>query len=99
MLFIFRNIGKSTSETRVYYVLPEKFVVDFYSCEDSLPLTSDLVNMEAFNTIASYLSGQMVFGDAIMATIGYTWRSADLIHEHVSLGTYYRSIIPKCLSA
>lgn len=77
----------------MYYVLPEKYVVDFHTCEESLPLTSDLVNMEAFNARASYLSGQMVFGDAIMATIGYTWRSADLIHERVSLGTFYRSII------
>lgn len=45
------------------------------------------------NTRASYLSGQNVYGDAILASIGYTWKSTDISYEDVSLCSYYRYIL------
>ncbi|GMH01422.1 hypothetical protein Nepgr_003261 [Nepenthes gracilis] len=47
------------------------------------------------NARASYLSGQVVYGNAIFATIGYTWKSADLFHEDVSLCSYFRMLAGK----
>lgn len=45
------------------------------------------------NTRASYLCGQDIYGDAILATIGYLWKSYDLFHEDVSSRTYYRFLL------
>ncbi|KAM7505770.1 hypothetical protein LguiB_004674 [Lonicera macranthoides] len=50
---------------------------------------------ESLNTRARYFSGQKIYGDAILASVGYTWRSLDLFYEDVSLCTYYRLLINK----
>jgi hypothetical protein len=88
--FLHRTIGKASSETRLYFAASESLVMD---------LLSDLANVKDFhvegppNARASYFCGQGIYGDAIMASIGYTWRSKELFHEHVSLQSYYRSLL------
>ena len=44
----------------------------------------------SFNLHASYLLGQPVYGNVILASIGYTWRGAELFHEDVSHRAYFR---------
>lgn len=86
-----RTVGKSSSETRVYFSaphLPLKF--------DSSSIISDAKeNMDSDTTLnarACYLSGQDVHGNAILASIGYTWRSSDLFSENITLGAYHRYV-------
>ncbi|KAK1357001.1 hypothetical protein POM88_050257 [Heracleum sosnowskyi] len=38
-----------------------------------------------------------IYGDAILAFIGYTWMSTDILYEDVSLRSYYRILINKTL--
>ena len=42
------------------------------------------------NKRASYISGQTIYGDAILANVGYTRRDTELQTENVTLCTYYR---------
>lgn len=44
----------------------------------------------SLNIRASYFAGQEVYGDAILASIGYSWKSTDLFHEAILLCSYYR---------
>ncbi|XP_048229208.1 small RNA 2'-O-methyltransferase isoform X1 [Ricinus communis] len=86
-----RTIGKASSDTRVYFVAPES---------SGLSLSENLVNLEcqfegSLNPRASYICSQVIYGDAIMASIGYTWRSKDLFHEDLSMPSYYRMFISK----
>ncbi|XP_057988172.1 small RNA 2'-O-methyltransferase isoform X2 [Hevea brasiliensis] len=82
-----RAIGKASSETRLHFAAPESAMLD---------VSADLVNLEGpLNVRASYFCGQSIYGDAIMASIGYTWRSKDLFHEDISLQSYYRMLISK----
>ncbi|KAF2317898.1 hypothetical protein GH714_041218 [Hevea brasiliensis] len=61
-----RAIGKASSETRLHFAAPESAMLD---------VSADLVNLEGpLNVRASYFCGQSIYGDAIMASIGYTWR-------------------------
>ncbi|KAL2477180.1 Small RNA 2'-O-methyltransferase [Forsythia ovata] len=89
-VFITRTIGKASSDMRLYYNAPECLLMD--------QLSEPLVNLAShdkgsLNVRASYLSGQEVYGDAILAAIGYSWKSTDLFHEDVSLRTYYRLLV------
>ncbi|XP_055961166.1 small RNA 2'-O-methyltransferase-like isoform X2 [Mercurialis annua] len=86
-----RTIGKASSEMRLYFTAPESFALD---------LSADLGNLEGLyegplNERASYFCCQGIYGDAIMASIGYTWRSKDLFYEDISLQSYYRMLISK----
>ncbi|KAL6184004.1 hypothetical protein ACLB2K_045411 [Fragaria x ananassa] len=91
-LMISKPIGKASSETRLHFAAPKQYLLD---------TSSDLHAEEvrtfegSLNARASYLSGQDIFGDAILATIGYTWRSKDLFYEDVSVKSYYRMFIGK----
>ncbi|KAK9267549.1 hypothetical protein L1049_009977 [Liquidambar formosana] len=92
-VLVSRTIGKASSETRLYSSVPESYLLD---------MSSDLLNVNeavhfegSFNARASYFSGQDVYGDAIMASIGYKWNSTDLFHEDLSLKSYYRMLISK----
>ncbi|KAF5742423.1 small RNA 2'-O-methyltransferase-like [Tripterygium wilfordii] len=90
-VLVSRNIGKTSSETRVYFAAPEPFLSD---------LSSDHLNVKfhsegSLNARASYICGQDIYGDAIMASVGYTWRSKDLLMEDMSLQLYYRTLIGK----
>ncbi|KAJ4836352.1 hypothetical protein Tsubulata_043970 [Turnera subulata] len=90
-VFMSRTVGKASSEVRLYFAAPESLLLD---------ISSDL-NVEEFhmegslNARASYFCGQAIYGDAIMASLGYTWRSGGLFHEDVSLQSYYRMLISK----
>ncbi|KAF5766917.1 hypothetical protein HanXRQr2_Chr15g0721071 [Helianthus annuus] len=79
MVSLSRCIGKSSSETRLYSHAPNSYKWDKENFKDGSYL----------NARASYLSGQNVYGDAILATIGYLWKSCDLFLEDVSPRTYY----------
>ncbi|KAL9997701.1 putative small RNA 2'-O-methyltransferase Hen1, La-motif domain-containing protein [Helianthus debilis subsp. tardiflorus] len=91
---ISRCIGKSSSETRWYSHAPNSYKWDKENFKDGSYL----------NARASYLSGQDVYGDAILATIGYLWKSCDLFLEDVSpsahiIGSYslhnWRDLFPR----
>lgn len=61
--------------------------------EPSADLGKKAMHLEGlYNARASYLSGEDVFGDAIFASIGYTWKSKDLWHEDLRKQSYYRSL-------
>jgi len=88
-LFFCRVIGKANSEMRLYISaleannlnpVPEFRAGKDLSCYD-----------RSFNLRASYLLGQQVYGNVILASIGYTWRGAELFHEDVSRRAYFRS--------
>lgn len=89
-VFISRTIGKASSDMRLYYSAPECLLMDQLS-EPHVNLTSH--DKGSLNARASYLSGQEVFGDAILAAVGYSWKSSDLFHEDVTLRTYYRLLV------
>ncbi|OMO83239.1 Double-stranded RNA-binding protein [Corchorus capsularis] len=91
-VLISRTIGKASSETRFYLAAPKSFPID---------IPSDHLNDKALkfgeplNARASYICGQNIYGDSILASIGYTWKSQDLFHEDVTLQSYYRMVISK----
>ncbi|KAM0072117.1 putative la-type HTH domain, methyltransferase type 12, HEN1, double-stranded RNA binding domain 2 [Helianthus debilis subsp. tardiflorus] len=85
MVSLSRCIGKSSSETRLYSHAPNSYKWN----------KEDLEDKSYLNARASYLSGQDVYGDAILATIGYLWKSCDLFLEDVSPRTYYRLLMNK----
>ncbi|KAK6154826.1 hypothetical protein DH2020_009074 [Rehmannia glutinosa] len=80
-VLISRIIGKASSEMRIYSSAPKQLPFDDF--EGSL------------NVRASYFTGQEVYGDAILASVGYTWKSTDLFREAVSLRSYYRMLVNK----
>lgn len=86
----FRTVGKASSEMKLYFPLP-----DVPYCEAS----SDLYrctrgNVELMlNQRASYLSGQYIYGNAILANIGYSRKTSNLYHENVSICSYYRFVL------
>lgn len=79
-------IGKASSEMRLYFCFPE--------CNpfgQMKPVDQDIQFEGSLNVRASYFGGQPVYGgDAILASVGYTWKSTDLYVEDVSLRSYYR---------
>ncbi|KAF3332305.1 small RNA 2'-O-methyltransferase-like isoform X1 [Carex littledalei] len=83
-----RTIGKASSEMRFYFTAPQCLFSS--SAKDVVGATDFEV---AVNKRASYISGQTIYGDAILANIGYTWRSSNLLYEDVSLCTYYRILL------
>ncbi|GER26061.1 small RNA 2'-O-methyltransferase [Striga asiatica] len=83
-VLISRVIGKASSEVRIYSSAPPQLPSD------------DLAEPKvSLNVRATYFAGEKVYGDAILASVGYTWRSNDLFHEAVSLRSYYRLLINK----
>ncbi|KAF3620536.1 hypothetical protein T459_05024 [Capsicum annuum] len=91
-VLISRTIGKASSETRLYFCAPESIIVG-PSSELSMKQASSFKGY--VNTIATYLSGQEICGDAILASVGYTWKSTDLFYEDLSLRAYYRILANK----
>lgn len=89
--FFDRPIGKASSETRLYFAAPKQYLLDMSS--DLLNAKEDCNSEGSLNARASYLSGQDIYGDAILASIGYTWRSKDLFYEDVTLQSYHRSCL------
>ncbi|XP_047311145.1 small RNA 2'-O-methyltransferase-like [Impatiens glandulifera] len=91
-ILISRPIGKASSETRMYFSVPQSAIWD-----QSLGIVhTKEADLEGnFNVRGSYLSGSNVCGDAIMASIGYIWRDTNLFHENMSVKRYYRLLIGK----
>ncbi|KAL2252092.1 UNVERIFIED_CONTAM: Small RNA 2-O-methyltransferase [Sesamum indicum] len=91
-VLISRTIGKATSEMRIYSSAPKRNMLDHIS----EPQVKEASHFEgSLNARASYFTGQEVYGDAILASVGYTWKSTDLFHEAVSLRSYYRMLVNK----
>ncbi|CAN4081978.1 unnamed protein product [Withania somnifera] len=91
-VLISRIIGKASSEMRLYFCAPESTAVG-PSSELYMKQASSFKRY--VNTIATYLSGQEICGDAILASVGYTWKSTDLFYEDLSLRAYYRILANK----
>ncbi|XVF23082.1 hypothetical protein REPUB_Repub13aG0007300 [Reevesia pubescens] len=91
-VLISRTIGKASSETRFYFAAPKSYPLD---------MSSDLQNAKVvtfggpLNARASYICGQDIYGDSILASIGHNWKCQDLFYEDVTLQSYYRMLISK----
>lgn len=87
-----RTIGKASSEIRLYFSAPNvQFVSDF--SKNMLACYGDGIISCQVNKRASYISGQTIYGDAILANIGYTRRESEIHTEDVNLCTYYRYLL------
>ncbi|KAK4421032.1 Small RNA 2'-O-methyltransferase [Sesamum alatum] len=91
-VMISRTIGKASSEMRIYSSAPKQNLLDLWS-EPQVKQASHFEG--SLNARASYFAGQEVYGDAILASVGYKWKSANLFHEAVSLRSYYRMLVNK----
>ncbi|XP_057748440.1 small RNA 2'-O-methyltransferase isoform X1 [Arachis stenosperma] len=92
-VLISRNLGKASSETRLFFAAPKSYILDPSS---KLPNGKDGLRLDGpSNLRASYLSGHDIAGDAILASIGYTWKCRDLFYEDVAVQSYYRMLIGK----
>lgn len=95
-IMVSRTLGKASSEMRLYFsALDGPFFITDSSLEEFPIIEGDVSLDKISNERASYLSGQHIYGNAIMAHIGYTWKSSGLFFEDVSLSTYYRMILAK----
>ncbi|XXG74659.1 hypothetical protein AAC387_Pa07g3324 [Persea americana] len=93
-VLVSRTVGKASSEMRLYFPAPvDPSLVSDSSLELLSPANETVSRGTSFNARASYFSGQNIHGDVLLASVGYTWKSPDLYHEDVSLGTYYRMLI------
>ncbi|KAH9606949.1 hypothetical protein KSS87_009343 [Heliosperma pusillum] len=91
-VLISRTIGKASSEMRLYYsALEGKNLIS----DPEFHNTKDVSSDSSFNVRASYLLGQHVYGNVILASLGYTWRGAELFHEDVSVRSYFRMLVGK----
>ncbi|KAK3124509.1 hypothetical protein QOZ80_7BG0587580 [Eleusine coracana subsp. coracana] len=89
-----RTLGKASSEIRLYFAVPSvQFVSDF--SKNALACHGDGNISCLVNKRASYISGQTIYGDAILANIGYTRRDSEIHTEDVNLCTYYRILLGK----
>jgi hypothetical protein len=84
-----RTIGKASSEIRLYFAAPNIHVVSDIS-KHALACHGDGDINWQVNKRASYICGQTIYGDALLANIGYTRRDSKLQTEDVNLCTYYR---------
>lgn len=84
-----RTVGKASSEIRLYFPTPNvQFISDL---SKKLRACRGDGNMNCLvNKRASYISGQTIYGDAILANVGYTRRDSELHAEDVNICTYYR---------
>lgn len=92
-VLVSRTIGKASAEIRLYFSRLMSHLSD--SSSGTLSSMEDHHLERCLNVRAHYLSGIPIYGDAILASVGYTWKSADLFYEDVSLTTYYRMLINK----
>lgn len=83
-----RTLGKAScgSECRLYSAIPK-----FNSLDNSLE-SSGSSNEKSRNERASYICGQDIHGDAILASVGYRWKSDNLEHDDVTVRSFYRSL-------
>ncbi|KAL1205336.1 Small RNA 2'-O-methyltransferase [Cardamine amara subsp. amara] len=86
-VMISRTFGKAScgSECRLYSAIPNKLKFSEYS-----PVVSERLNLESRNARASYICGQDIHGDAILASVGYKWKSGNLDYNDVTVKSFYR---------
>ncbi|XP_072954719.1 small RNA 2'-O-methyltransferase-like [Typha angustifolia] len=94
-VLISKTVGKASSEIKLYFPTPDGLLSASDSSNDPLGIVGDVKMGPLLNKRASYLSGQNIYGDAILANVGYTWRSTELFCEDVSLSAYYRMLVSK----
>ncbi|PKA53570.1 Small RNA 2'-O-methyltransferase [Apostasia shenzhenica] len=95
-ILISRIIGKASSEMRLYFSAPKLLSCSSDSLDNFFSSKESNINLEKMlNRRASYLSGQNIYGDAIMVQVGYTWKSSDLFCDDVFLSSYYRLLLGK----
>ncbi|KAJ0239381.1 Small RNA 2'-O-methyltransferase [Hirschfeldia incana] len=82
-VMISRTFGKAScgSECRLYSPIP-KF--------KSLEVSESSSEESTRNARASYICGQEIHGDAVLASIGYRWKSKDLDYDDVTVKSFYR---------
>ncbi|KAK7319314.1 hypothetical protein RJT34_04033 [Clitoria ternatea] len=91
-ILISRNLGKASSETRLFFTASKSYLLD----PSKFPNGKENLHFEGcLNIRASYLSGQDIIGDAILASIGYTRKSRDLFYEDVTVQLYHRMLLGK----
>ncbi|KAF4376923.1 hypothetical protein F8388_022639 [Cannabis sativa] len=88
-----RPIGRASSEVRVYFATSEIYMSEPSSNHSNTK--TDMHSEESYNTWASCLSGEAIYGDAILASIGYTWKYKELFHEDLTMQSYYRMLLNK----
>ncbi|KAJ6802184.1 small RNA 2'-O-methyltransferase-like [Iris pallida] len=94
-ILVSRTLGKASSEMKLYFSAPEIPAAPS-DCVDVFSKAEQNDHLEpVLNKRASYLSGQRIYGDAILANVGYTRKSSDLFYEDVSYCTYYRMLLSK----
>ncbi|CAH8345532.1 unnamed protein product [Eruca vesicaria subsp. sativa] len=88
-VMISRTFGKAScgSECRLYSAVPKfkSLEVSGSSSEDS-----SRTDKKSRNARASYICGQEIHGDAVLASIGYRWKSEDLDYDDVTVKSFYR---------
>ncbi|ESQ55292.1 hypothetical protein EUTSA_v10024347mg [Eutrema salsugineum] len=92
-VMISRTIGKTSSgyECRVYSAIPELRSFDnSWKAHGKRPVAESSHLEKSRNAKASFVCGQDVHGDAIVASVGYQWRSHGLEHDDVTLKSFYR---------
>ncbi|CAH2078415.1 unnamed protein product [Thlaspi arvense] len=91
-VMISRTLGKAScgSECRLYYAIP-MFKSSDNSSETNESSGEELSRTKNHrNARASYICGQDIHGDAILASVGYRWKSEDLEYDDVTVKSFYR---------
>ncbi|EPS58523.1 hypothetical protein M569_16290, partial [Genlisea aurea] len=84
-VLISRPIGKASSDMRIYSSAPNRNLMEQLS-----QMEEDITSSGPLNLRASYLASQHIYGDAILASFGYSWNSSCFVHQPTSLKSYYR---------
>uniref|UniRef100_A0A804UCN5 DRBM domain-containing protein n=1 Tax=Zea mays TaxID=4577 RepID=A0A804UCN5_MAIZE len=93
-VLVSRTIGKTSSEIRLYFAAANIHAVSDMSKHALDSLGDGDINWQV-NKRASYICGQTIYGDALLANIGYTRRDSELHTEDVNLCSYYRILLGK----
>lgn len=93
-VLVSRTIGKASSEIRLYFAAANIHAVSDISKHALDSLGDGDINWQV-NKRASYICGQTIYGDALLANIGYTRRDSELHTEDVNLCSYYRILLCK----
>ncbi|XP_008812123.2 small RNA 2'-O-methyltransferase [Phoenix dactylifera] len=94
-IVVSRTVGKASSEMKLYFPIPEAPLMASISSDLHATVEGNIKTETILNKRASYFSGQKIYGDAVLANIGYTWKSSDLFYEDISLCSYYRMLLNK----
>ncbi|KAH7352198.1 hypothetical protein KP509_19G034000 [Ceratopteris richardii] len=88
-----RTIPRAPNDARLYYAIPDIQIIP-KSWETPVGVVLQGKNELVYNRRASDLLGYSVYGDAILASVGSTWKSeGKLVFADVSLSCYYRLLL------